>query len=277
MKKDRALVVFQDKKIRRIWHNEEWYFSVVDVVEALTDSDNPRNYWNMIKARELEHGIELYTFCVQLKLLSADGKYYNTDCASTRNMFRIIQSIPSPKAEPFKLWLAKVGYERVQEIQDPELAHKRMIDIYAQKGYSDEWIKHRLSIIANRQEITDEWKKREIDNDSDFAILTNEIIKAAFGKTVDEYKGLKGLKKQNLRDHMNNLELIFTSLAEASTTAIARGKNVKGFKENKKAAKEGGAVAGNARKELENKSGKPVVSGENYLEEPEKVKRKRLR
>jgi len=277
MKKDRALVVFQDKKIRRVWHNDEWFFSVVDVVEALTDTDRPRKYWSDLKVKLTEEGVELSDKIVQLKLVAEDGKLRETDCASTRNMFRIIQSIPSPKAEPFKLWLAKVGYERVQEIQDPELAHKRIGEIYRQKGYSEEWVRHRLSIMDDRQEMTEEWKNRDVNEEREFAILTNEISKAAFGKTVDEYKGLKGLKKHNLRDHMNRLELIFTSLAEASTTAIARGKDVKGFKENEKAAKEGGAVAGNARKELEKKSGKPIISKENYLDEPEKVKRKRLR
>jgi DNA-damage-inducible protein D len=276
-KKDKALVVFQDKKIRRIWHNEEWFFSVVDVVEALTDSPNPRNYWNMLKAREAEQGIELYTYCVQLKLLAEDGKLRETDCASTKNMFRIIQSIPSHRAEPFKLWLAKVGYERVHEIQDPELAHERMIDLYRQKGYSEDWIRHRLSTMSSRHEMTAEWKKRDVSQDAEYAILTNAIIKAAFGKTVEEYKRLKRLDKQNLRDHMTGIEMLFTSLAEVSAAEIARGKDAEGFVENKTAAKEGGSVAGNARKELEKKSGRPVVSDENYLDEPEKVKRKRLR
>ncbi|MFH0869629.1 MAG: BRO family protein [archaeon] len=277
MKKDRALVVFQDKKIRRVWHNDEWFFSVIDVVYALEASTIPKRYWSDLKVKLSEEGFEAYDKIVQLKLVAEDGKLRETDCASTRNMFRIIQSIPSPKAEPFKLWLAKVGYERVQEIQDPELAHKRIGEIYRQKGYSEEWVRHRLSIMDLRQEMTEEWKNRDVNEEREFAILTNEISKAAFGKTVDEYKGLKGLKKHNLRDHMNRLELIFTSLAEASTTAIARGKDVKGFKENEKAAKEGGTVAGNARKELEKKSGKPVVSNDNYLDEPEKAKRKSLR
>jgi DNA-damage-inducible protein D len=177
---DKSLAVFQGKSIRRIWHDEKWFFSVVDVVQALIDSPNPRNYWNMLKAREAEHGIELYTYCVQLKLLAEDGKLRETDCASTKNMFRIIQSIPSKKAEPFKLWLAQVGYERVQEIQDPELAQKRMKELYRAKGYSDEWIEKRVRGIVIRQELTDEWKNRGIDENKEFAILTNEISKATF-------------------------------------------------------------------------------------------------
>jgi DNA-damage-inducible protein D len=275
--KKSALVVFQDKKIRRVWRDDEWYFSVVDIIGALTESQDPRNYWKVLKHRLQEEGSEVVTKCNQLKLPAADGKYYETDCANTKTLFRLIQSVPSPRAEPFKLWLAKVGYERVQEIQDPELAHKRIVELYSQKGYSDEWIRHRLSLMDSRQELTDEWKKRNVDEKIEFAILTNEIIKAAFGKTVDEYKEIKQLKKHNLRDHMNDLELIFTSLAEASTTEIARGKDARDFDENKDAAKQGGEVAGNARTELEQKSGRPVVSEENYLDEPEKAKRKRLK
>ncbi len=275
---DKALVVFQDKKIRRTWHNDEWFFSVVDVVQALTESADAKDYWYRLKQREAESsGIELSTFCRQLKLPAEDGKLRETDCANTKNMFRIIQSIPSPKAEPFKLWLAKVGYERVQEIQNPELAQKRMKELYRAKGYSDEWIEKRVRGIAIRQELTDEWKKRNVDENIEFAILTNDISKATFGKTVEEYKQFKGLKRHNLRDHMNDLEIIFTMLGEASTTDIARGKGAIGFDENKTAAKQGGNVAGNARKELEQKSGKPVVSEENYLDAPEKLKRKRLK
>ena len=192
---DNALVVFQDKKIRRIWHDNEWYFSVVDVAEALTDSPSPRQYWGVLKGRESQ----LLTFCRQLKLPSADGKYYATDCANTKNIFRIIQSIPSKKAEPFKQWLAQVGYERVQEIENPELAQKRMREIYRAKGYSDEWIEKRVRGIAVRDELTDEWKKRGVEENREFAILTAEISKAAFGLTPNEYSKLKGLKKENLR------------------------------------------------------------------------------
>ena len=273
MEKLNALVVFQNKKIRRIWNNNEWYFSVVDVVEALTDSPSPRQYWGVLKGRENQ----LLTLCLQLKLPSIDGKYYATNCANTKNMFRIIQSIPSPKAEPFKQWLAQVGYERVEEIQNPELAQARMKEIYKAKGYSDEWIEKRVRGIAVRQELTEEWKKRGVKEDKEYAILTNEISKATFGKTVEEYKELKKLKKENLRDHMNDLELIFTMLGEASTTKIARSKNMLGFGENKLAAKKGGKIAGEARRKLEVESGETVVSKDNYLQEKEAQKRRKLK
>ena len=270
---NKALVVFQNKKIRRIWHNNEWYFSVIDVIEALTDSSNPRNYWSMLKKREAEHEIELSTNCVQLKLPSSDGKSYETDCATTQSLFRIIQSIPSPKAEPFKLWLAKVGYERVQEIQNPELAQERMKELYRAKGYSEGWIEKRVRGIAIRQELTDEWKNRGVKESNEFAILTNEISKATFGKTVEEYKEFKGLNKENLRDHMNDLELIFNMLGERVTTEITRAEEAQGLNENKNAAKRGGRIAGNARKETEKEIGHPVTSNENYLNQSEKKKR----
>jgi prophage antirepressor-like protein len=278
MEKDNALVVFQDKRIRRVWHDDEWHFSVIDVVEALTDSKDPNDYWYRLKNREKESsGIELSTFCRQLKLRAKDSKYYETDCANTKSIFRIIQSIPSPKAEPFKQWLAQVGYERVEEIQNPELAQARMKEIYKAKGYSYEWIEKRVRGTVIRQELTDEWKKRGLKDDREYAILTNEISKATFGKTVDEYKEFKGIKKENLRDHMNDLELIFTMLGEASTTKIAKSKNALGFTENKDAAKRGGKIAGNARKNLEIESGEKVLTSDNYLEEPEAQKRKRLK
>ncbi len=196
MEKNNALAVFEGKKIRRLWHNEEWWFSVVDVIEALTGSSNPRNYWNMLKAREAENGIELYTFCVQLKLPAVDGKFYETDCANTEGLFRIIQSIPSKKAEPFKLWLAKIGHERIQEIENPELAQKRMKELYKAKGYSEDWIEKRVRGIAIRDELTDEWQKRNVKTEREFAILTAEISKATFGMTPSEYKEFKGLKKR---------------------------------------------------------------------------------
>ncbi len=267
-----ALVVFEGAEIRRTWHEDQWHFSVVDIVRVLTDSPKPRQYWGKIKDREFQQ-LELSPIWVQLKLPSADGKNYNTDCANTESMFRIIQSIPSKKAEPFKRWLAKVGYERVQEIEDPELAQKRMKEIYKQKGYSDEWIEKRVRGIAIRDELTDEWNKRGIETKIEFSILTAEISKAAFGLTPSEYKTFKGLKQQNLRDHMNDLELIFNMLGEASTTKIARNKDALGFDENKYAAKEGSTVAGVARKELEKRSGEKVVTQENYLNEPETKKR----
>ncbi len=278
MEKDNALVVFQDKKIRRIWNNNAWYFSVVDIVLALTDSTDPKDYWYRMKQREKEYsGIELSTICRQLKLIAEDGKLRETDCANTKGIFRIIQSIHSPKAEPFKLWLAQVGYERVQEIENPELSQARMKELYKAKGYSDEWIEKRVRGIAVRQELTDEWKKRDVKEDKEYAILTNEISKATFGKTVSEYKHFKGLDKENLRDHMDDLELIFTMLGEASTTKIARGKNAQGFSENKDAAEKGGKIAGDARKNLEIDSGEKVSTSENYLTEPEKLKKKKLK
>ncbi len=220
------IIVFGAKQIRRLWHEEQWYFSIVDIVSALTDSDNPRNYWNMMKARELKQSeVQLSTFCVQLKLTSADGKAYKTDCVNTEAAFRIIQSIPSPKAEPFKRWLAQVGYERVQEIENPELAQQRMRQLFKEKGYPDDWIEKRVRGIAVRDELTDEWQKRGIAEQKDFAILTSEIPKATFGVTPADYKKLKGLKRENLRDHMTDLELIFTMLGEAATTEIARNKD----------------------------------------------------
>ena len=236
MDKDKALVVFQDKKIRRIWYEEQWFFSVVDVVGVLTDSDNPRNYWSMLKTREKESSnIELSTNCVQLGLIAEDGKLRETDCANTEALFRIIQSIPSKKAEPFKIWLAQVGYERIQEIENPELAQDRVKKYYELKGYPKDWIDKRLRGIAIRQELTDEWKNRGVEKETDFAILTNEITKATFGKNTQEYKEFKGLsrKNQNLRDHMTDWELIFTMLGEKATTDITTTRDSKGFEDQK--------------------------------------------
>lgn len=269
---DKALVVFQDKKIRRIWHNNEWYFSVIDVIWALTDSDNPRNYWHMLKAREAEHEIELSTFCVHLKLPASDGKYYETDCANTQSLFRIIQSVPSKKAEPFKIWLAKVGYERVQEIENPEIAQNRVKEYYELKGYPKDWIDKRLRGMAIRQELTEEWRTRGVNENKDFGILTNEISKATFGKTVGQYKQFKGLARpnQNLRDHMTDWELILTMVGEKATTDITVAKDAQKFQELKQTAREGGAIAKNTRKEIEQKIGKPIVSHENYLHLKEK-------
>ena len=267
-----ALVVFQDKKIRRTWHENEWYFSVVDVVEALTDSPTPRQYWGKVKEREFEK-LQLSPIWVQLKLTAEDEKLRETDCANTKNMFRIIQSIPSPKAEPFKRWLAQVGYERVQEIENPELSQARMKELYRAKGYSDEWIEKRARGIAVRQELTDEWRKRGVKQNSEFAILTNEISQATFGKTVEEYKKFKKLGKQNLRDHMDDLELILTMLGEATTTRFTTERDSKEFQNLKKDAKDGGDVAGSTRKDIEQKLGKSIVSGDNFLEKPEKQKK----
>jgi len=276
MDEDNALVVFQGKGIRRIWHNKEWWFSVVDTIAVLSESEDARNYWKVLKHRLKDEGSEAVTNCNQLKLPASDGKRYETDCANTETIFRIIQTIPSKNAEPFKLWLARVGHERVMEIENPELAQERMKELYEQKGYSKDWIDKRLRAIAIRQELTDEWKERGLTQDKDFAILTNEISIATFGKTVEEYKKHKGLKRENLRDHMTDLELIFNMLGEKVTTEITRTKEAEGFNECKQAAKEGGEVAGNARKDAEKKIGKPIVSDENYLDEPEKEKWKRL-
>jgi len=268
-----ALVVFEGTKIRRVWYNNHWYFSVIDVVGILTDSSIPKRYWSDLKAKLDEEGFQLYDKIVQLKLLSADGKKYETDCANTESMFRIIQSIPSPKAEPFKLWLAKVGYERVQEIEDPELAQKRMKEIYKLKGYSEEWIEKRARGIAIRDELTDEWDKRGAKSKQDFSILTAEISRATFGLTPTEYKKLKGLKTENLRDHMDDIELILTMLGEATTTRFTRDRDSQEFPELRNDAKDGGDVAGSTRKDIEGKLGKSVVSSDNYLEAPEKTKR----
>ncbi|MBT4352236.1 Bro-N domain-containing protein [archaeon] len=267
MKKSNKLVVFQDKKIRRIWHNDEWYFSIIDVVLVLTDSNNPRNYWSMLKKREKELGIELSTYCVQLKLKASDGKLRFTDCANTKLLFRIIQSIPSKKAEPFKLWLAQVGHERVEEIENPELGQDRIKDYYELKGYPKDWIDKRLRGIATRQELTDEWKDRKIKTEKEFAILTNEISKATFGKTIGEYKEFKQLKKknQNLRDHMTDLELIFTMLGEKTTTEITKERNSQGFDECKDSAKEGGEAANDARKSVEKRLGRSTISKKNIF------------
>lgn len=267
------IAIFKGKQIRKTLLQNEWWFSVVDVVAALTDSDRPSVYWTAMKARVNDEGsFELSTICRQLKLLALDGKMRETDCANTEGMFRIVQSIPSPKAEPLKRWLARVGYERVQEIEDPELALKRMRMTYKAKGYSDDWIEKRSRGIAIREDLTNEWKNRGIAEQRDYAILTAEISKAAFGMTPSQYKKFKGLKRENLRDHMNELELIFSMLGEASTVEITKNKDVKGFVCSKRAAIAGGSVAGKARKDLERKSGKKVSAKDNYLNNPQDKK-----
>ena len=273
MGQDNALVVFQGKQIRRIWYDEQWYFSVVDVVEVLVDSSRPRKYWSDLKKKLTEEGFEMSDKIGQLKISAPDGKMRFTDCANTESMFRIIQSIPSKKAEPFKRWLAKVGYERIREIENPELAQERMKQIYEQKGYSKEWIDKRLRGIAVRQELTDEWQDRGIEKNIEYAILTNEILRATFGKTVEEYKQHKNLGQENLRDHMTDLELIFNMLGEKVTTEITRSKDAQRFEECKKAAKEGGEVAGKARLDAEERIGRTIISGGNYLTEPEKLEK----
>jgi len=269
------VAVFSGKKIRRKLVDNKWFFSVIDVVGVLSNSNDPRNYWKVLKHRLNEEGSEVVTFCNQLKLKSGDGKEYETDCADTEGIFRIIQSIPSKKAEPFKRWLARVGYERIQEIENPELAQERMKKLYELKGYSKDWIDKRLRGIAIRQNLTDEWKNRDINEEIEYAILTNEISKATFGKTIEEYKKTKNLDKENLRDHMDELELIFGMLGEKVTTEITINKNAQGFDECSVAARQGGEVAGNARKEAEEKIGRAVVSEENYLFLDEKIKKKK--
>lgn len=260
------IIVFQDKKIRRTWFNDEWFYSVVDIIEALTDSPTPRQYWGKVKDREFIQ-LELSQIWVQLKLKAADGKYYNTDCVNTKNAFRLIQSIPSKKAEPFKQWLAQLGKERIEEIENPELAQNRVKEYYELKGYPKEWIDKRLRGMTIRQELTDEWKKRGAEEQKDFVILTNEISKATFGKTVGEYKEFKRLKKpnQNLRDHMTDWELILNMIGEKATTDITITKDAKGFSKLKQTAKEGGNIAKNTRKELEQKIGKSIISKDNYM------------
>lgn len=267
MMKDNKLVVFQDKKIRRLLVNDEWFFSVVDVVAALTDSLDPSAYWRKLKQRLTAEGSQVVTFCHGLKLPAPDGKMRSTDCANVKGMFRIIQSIPSPKAEPFKQWLAQVGYERVLEIENPELAQERMKELYEQKGYPKDWIDKRLRGIAIRQNLTDEWKERGITEDRDYAILTAEISKATFGMTPSAYKAYKGLESpnQNLRDHMTDLELIFTMLGERVTTELSKQEKPDTMPKHKSVARRGGKVAGNARKETEKELGRSIISSENYL------------
>ena len=272
-----SVKLFEDKRVRSVWNEKEekWFFSIVDVVEILTGSSIPKRYWSDLKRKLKSEGNQSYENIVQLKMLSSDGKKYNTDAVDTEELLRVIQSIPSKKAEPFKRWLAKVGYERIQEIEDPEIALKRTREIYRAKGYSDPWIEKRMRGIAVRDELTKEWDQRGIKEKVEYSILTSEISKATFGMSPKEYKNHKKLDKpnQNLRDHMTDLELIFTMLGEASTTEIATSKDTQGFSENKTAAKKGGKIAGDARKNLEIESGKKIVTDENYLETPEKVKR----
>ena len=264
---DSKIVVFQDKQIRRVWVDDDWYFSIVDIVGVLTGSPEPRKYWNKVKTREFTD-LQLSPIWRQLKLPAADGKQYRTDCATTQAMFRIIQSIPSPKAEPFKQWLAQVGYERVQEIENPELAQERMKAIYEAKGYPKDWIDKRLRGIAIRQNLTDGWKERGIREERDFAILTAEIARATFGVTPSEHRAIKRLTKkgQNLRDHMTDLELIFTMLGERVTTEISQQEKPDTFAESKQVARRGGNVAGVARRETERELGHSVVSGQNFLD-----------
>lgn len=273
--------LFQSNQIRTVWNDEagEWYFSVVDVVGALSESSNPNNYWKVLKSRLKKEGNETVTNCNRLKLMAADGKMRLTDVANTEDILRIIQSIPSPKAEPFKQWLAQVGSDRIAEIENPELAQKRIRETYRAKGYSDEWIEQRIRGIAIRDTLTDEWKKRGIKEGKEYAILTAEISKATFGITPSEYKKVKSLDRpsENLRDHMTDLELLFSALGEASTTEIAKTHDAYGMAENTQAARAGGKIAGDARKALEAKTGRKVVSASNYKDLLEQEIRKQIK
>ncbi len=260
-----TIKLFETKQVRSLWdqERESWFFSIVDVVGVLTDSPNPRKYWSVLKTRLKKEGSQLATNCSQLKMQSADGKSYLTDVADTEQLLRLVQSIPSPKAEPFKQWLARVGYERIEETEDPELAFDRAMETYFKKGYSKEWINQRLKSIEVRKELTDEWENRGVQKGREFAILTYEITKAWSGGRTRQYKQVKGLKKEGLRDNMTNLELVLNMLAEATTTEISREKQPAGLEQNRTIAIQGGTIAGNTRKEIEEKIGKPVVSAKN--------------
>ena len=262
--KDRVQL-FEDQPIRTAWdeENEEWYFSVVDVIRVLTDSVDSRKYWNKLKQRLKEEGNETVTNCHRLKLLAQDGKRRSTDVANTEQLLRLIQSIPSKKAEPFKLWLAQVGRERIEETIDPEIAIERALETYAKKGYAADWINQRLQTIRARKELTDQWKTHGISENSEYAILTDEVTKAWAGMSTRQYKNLKGLKKENLRDNMSTLELALNMLAEATTTELTKVHNPQGLQENRKVAHEGGSVAGNARKDIEKRTGRQVITAEN--------------
>lgn len=266
-KKD-SVLLFDQKNVRREWDEEKeiWYFSVIDVVEILTDSTVPKRYWSDLKIKLEAEGSEVYEKIVRLKLTSQDGKLRETDVADTETILRLIQSIPSPKAEPFKLWLAKVGYERIEEIEDPELAFNRAMETYLKKGYSPEWINQRLKSIEIRKALTDEWLERGMKEGKDFAILTNEITKAWSDKSVKEYKNLKGLKKESLRDNMTNMEIILNMLAEATTKEISKKKKPKGLSKNIEVAQKGGGIAKKARIEIEKEIGESVVTKENFLD-----------
>jgi len=267
--KDKKLIVFENKKIRRVWFSEKWWFVVEDIISVLTDSKDPKQYIQKLKQRDNVLG-EGWVQIVHTLLVQTEGGSQKMNCSDTEGIFRIIQSIPSKKAEPFKRWLAKVGSERIDEIENPELAQERMKEIYEKKGYSKQWIDKRLRGIAVRQDLTDEWEKRGVEEQSDFAILTAEISKASFGMTPNEYKKFKGLDKENLRDHMTDLELIFGMLGEASTAEIERTQNPEEFDEHVRVSRKGGEIAKNAREELEQETGEDVVSEENYLDEEER-------
>jgi BRO family, N-terminal domain len=265
MTKETAIKLFNQKQVRCHWDDEKekWYFSIVDVVGVLSDSENPQTYWRVLKKRLLAEGNETVTNCNALKMLAADGKMRFTDVADTEQLFRLIQSVPSPKAEPFKIWLARVGSERIDEIEDPEIGIDRLMETYLRKGYSKEWINQRLKSIEVRKELTDEWENRGVEKGQEFAILTDDITKAWSGFSTKQYKQFKNLKKENLRDHMSNLELVLNMLAEATTTEISKEKKPVGFGNSRKIAKQGGTIAGNTRKAIEAKSGRKIVTRQN--------------
>lgn len=267
---ENKIKVFENKNVRTVWNNEEedWYFSVIDIIEILTGSNNPRRYWSDLKRKLIYEGSQLYENIVQLKLPAADGKNYSTDVLSTKNVLRLVQSIPSPKAEPFKVWLAQVGADRLDEIADPEKAIMRGADFYRAKGYTEGWINQRLQTIEMRKELTDEWKARGIEKEKDYAILTNEMTKAWSGLSVKEYKQKKGLKKENLRDNMTNIELVLNMLAEVTATTISKQEKPKGFEENKKVAVRGGKVANSARENYEKETGQKAISSLNAKDKP---------
>ncbi len=264
-KSKKEIAIFEGKNIRRLWdaNKELWYFSVVDVIRVLTDSRDARKYWNKLAQRLRDEGSEVVTKCHQLKMQASDGKFYATDVADTEVMLRLVQSIPSKNAEPFKLWLARVGYERLEETADPELAINRALETYLKKGYSESWVNQRLKSIEIRKALTNEWEKRGVQKGQEFAILTDEITKAWTGMNTKQYKNLKGLKKENLRDNMTNLELVLNMLAETATTEISEKREPKNFDENKRVAHDGGKIAGNARKQIEEQTGKRVVTNKN--------------
>jgi len=261
-KSKKQITIFESKQIRRHWNEEKelWYFSVVDIVGALNASEDPRNYWKVLKNRLKQEGSEVVTKCNQLKMQASDGKFYFTDAADTETMLRIIQSIPSPKAEPFKLWLARVGYERIEETEDPEKAIQRALATYLKKGYSKNWVDLRLKSIEIRKDLTNEWQERGVKTNDEFAILTDDISFAWAGLKTKDYKKHKDLKKENLRDNMTNLELVLNMLAETATVEISKKREPRNFPENRKVARDGGSIAGNARKQIEAKTGKPVIS-----------------
>jgi DNA-damage-inducible protein D len=274
MEQNNKIVLFEGKSIRHLWVEEQWYFNIVDVIEVLTDSPQPRVYWSKLRKRILiEAGLEMFPNWKQLKFMGTDNKQYRMDAANTEGVLRIIMSVPSPKAEPFRQWLAQVGREKIEEIQDPELGFERLREIYKAKGYTDEWIERRMQSIETRKQLTNEWQKRDVKDNREYSILTAEIAKGTFGLTPSEHKTLKGLDKQNLRDHMTPLELIFTALSEEVTRTIAVEDNAQGFNENYDAAKQGGALAGKALKNVEEDKRVKVVSKQNYLKQIEEAEK----